>query len=200
MRPSDRPPRVVRLRLQTGHHQPDHESEVTPHRHVLAVWHLQEADAQDVTQTVLLKLAEQMRTFTYDPGRSFRAYLKTLTHRAWCNFLESRRRLGVGSGDSAVLEVLQTIAAREDLVERLNEEFDRELLDEAMARVRERVEAHTWEAFCLTVLEGLSGAAVGERLGLKVATVFKAKSKVQKCFRRKSAGWSNPYSSASRSA
>jgi RNA polymerase sigma-70 factor (ECF subfamily) len=27
-------------------------------------WHLQEADAQDVTQAVLLKLADKMRTFT----------------------------------------------------------------------------------------------------------------------------------------
>jgi RNA polymerase sigma-70 factor (ECF subfamily) len=143
-------------------------------------WHLQEADAQDVTQTVLLKLAEQLRTFTYDPSQSFRAYLKTLTHRAWCNFLDSRRRQAAGSGDTAVLELLQTIAARDDLVEHLKEEFDRELLDEAMERVRRRVEAHTWEAFHLTAVEGLSGTAVGERLGLKVATVFKAKSKVQK--------------------
>src|SRR5437762_2576102 len=55
-------------------------------------WKLQEADAQDVTQTVLAKLAEKMRTFTYDPARSFRAYLKTLTHYAWCDFLESRKR------------------------------------------------------------------------------------------------------------
>jgi RNA polymerase sigma-70 factor (ECF subfamily) len=143
-------------------------------------WKLQEADAEDVTQTVLLKLAEQMRTFTYDPARSFRAYLKTLTHRAWCNFLESRRRPGAGSGDSAVRELLQAVAARDDLVEHLKEEFDRELLDEAMARVRQRVEAHTWEAFALTALEGLSGAGAAQRLDLKVATVFKAKSKVQK--------------------
>ena len=33
-------------------------------------WGLQEADAQDVTQNVLLKLADKMRTFTYDPSRS----------------------------------------------------------------------------------------------------------------------------------
>jgi RNA polymerase sigma-70 factor (ECF subfamily) len=41
-------------------------------------WRLQEADVHDVTQAVLLKLAEKMRTFAYDPARSFRAYLKTL--------------------------------------------------------------------------------------------------------------------------
>ena len=30
-------------------------------------WNLQEADAQDVTQDVLLRLADKMRTFAYDP-------------------------------------------------------------------------------------------------------------------------------------
>ena len=37
-------------------------------------WGLQEADAQDVTQDVLLKLARKMKDFTYDPSRSFRAW------------------------------------------------------------------------------------------------------------------------------
>src|SRR5215472_12067762 len=79
-------------------------------------WHLQEADAQDVTQNVLLKLAQKLREFTYDPSRSFRAWLKTLTRHAWSDFVESRQRPGLGSGDSAVQEVLGTIAARDDLV------------------------------------------------------------------------------------
>ncbi len=143
-------------------------------------WGLQEADAQDVTQTVLVKLAQRLRTFDYDAGRSFRAYLKTLTRSAWCDLLEARQRPGAGSGDSAVLEQLQSVEAREELVAQLNLAFDRELLEAAMSRVQQRVEPHTWEAFRLTALEDLSGAEVAERLGLKVATVFKARSKVQK--------------------
>jgi RNA polymerase sigma-70 factor (ECF subfamily) len=143
-------------------------------------WHLQEADAQDVTQTVLVKLAEKMRTFSYDPTRSFRAYLKTLTHYAWCDFLESRKHPGAGSGDSQVLQALQGVEARDDLLQHLHAEFDQELLEDAMTHVQKRVEPHTWEAFRLTAIEGLSGAAVAEQLQMKVATVFKAKSKVQK--------------------
>jgi RNA polymerase sigma-70 factor (ECF subfamily) len=143
-------------------------------------WGLQEADADDVAQTVLAKLAEKLRSFTYDPARSFRAYLKTLTHYAWCDFLELHRRPGAGSGDSAVRDRLESLEARDDLLQHLNAEFDQELLEEAMGRVRQRVEGHTWEAFRLTALEGLSGAEVATRLGMKVATVFKAKSKVQK--------------------
>src|SRR5262249_49682883 len=40
-------------------------------------WRLQDADAQDVTQEVLVILARRMATFDYDPARSFRAWLKT---------------------------------------------------------------------------------------------------------------------------
>jgi RNA polymerase sigma-70 factor (ECF subfamily) len=94
--------------------------------------------------------------------------------------VQGNRRPGAGSGDSAVLDRLQTVEARDDLVRRLDEEFDQELLAEAADRVRRRVEPHTWEAFRLTALERLSGAAAAEQLGMKLATVFKAKSKVQK--------------------
>ncbi|CEF49321.1 unnamed protein product [uncultured bacterium] len=142
-------------------------------------WNLQEADAQDVTQTVLVKLADKMRTFTYDPSRRFRAYLKTLTNYALCDFLESRKRPGAAAGGSVALEILQTVEAREDLVQQLHSAFDQELLEEAMERVQARVEPHTWEAFRLTAIEGLTGAAVAEQLNMKVATVFKARSKVQ---------------------
>jgi RNA polymerase sigma-70 factor (ECF subfamily) len=54
------------------------------------------------------------------------------------------------------------------------------LLDDAMTRVQARVEPHTWEAFRLTALEEMAGAEVARRLQIKVATVFKAKSKVMK--------------------
>jgi RNA polymerase sigma factor (sigma-70 family) len=137
-------------------------------------WRLQQADAEDVTQTVLVRLAERMRSFTYDPARSFRAYLKTITNYAWCDLLASRRQPGAGSGDSQVFEALQQVEARDDLVQHLNALFDQELLEQATLRVRQRV-----EAFRLTAWEGLAGAVVADRLGMKVATVFKAKSKVQ---------------------
>ena len=78
-----------------------------------------------------------------------------------------------------MLRLLETVEAGDDLVRRLDEQFDQEVLAEAQARVRQRVEAHTWEAFRLTALEGLSGVEAAARLGLNVATIYKAKSKVQ---------------------
>lgn len=144
-------------------------------------WRLQDADARDVTQDVLLKLAGAMRNFTYDASGSFRAWLKTLTRHAWTDFLANRqRKLAQGSGESQVLECLQTVAAGEDLVRHLEQEFDQELLEEAERRVQARVDVPTWQAFCLTAKEQLSGAEVSQRLGLSVAAVFKYKSRVLK--------------------
>ena len=97
-------------------------------------WGLQEADAQDVAQDVLTRLASRMRTFEYDPSRSFRAYVKTLAQFTWRDLLEARRRAGPGgSGDSDVLERLENVAARDDLDARLADAFHQELLGEASA-------------------------------------------------------------------
>lgn len=155
-------------------------------------WELQEADARDVTQNVLLKLAAKLRDFTYDPSRSFRAWLKTLTNHALSDFFESRQRPGLGSGDSQVGLMLQNVAAREDLVKYLEAEFDRELLEEAMIRVRLRVAPQTWQAFVLTALEGLSGAEAAERIPMQVAQVFVAKRRVQKMLQEEVARLEGP--------
>jgi RNA polymerase sigma factor (sigma-70 family) len=146
-------------------------------------WQLQESDAQDVTQEVLLQLVEKLRHFHYDRSRSFRAWLRPLVHHAWHDFVTKRGRPGQGSGDSDVWERLQTIEAREDLERQLEEAFDREVLEEAMARVQVRVGPHTWEAFRLLTFEGLSGPEVAPRVGMQVTMVYVAKGKVQKMLR-----------------
>jgi RNA polymerase sigma factor (sigma-70 family) len=144
---------------------------------------LQEADAEDVTQAVLIKLVEQLRTFDYDPVKgSFRAWLQTLTHHAWYDAVARRRKV-TGSGDTAVQEKLESIPARDDLILRLAEEFDHELLDEAAARVRLRVAPHNWEAFRLLTQEGHSPAEVANQTNLPLSMVHVAKYKVQRALR-----------------
>jgi RNA polymerase sigma-70 factor (ECF subfamily) len=143
----------------------------------------QDADAQDVVQMVLVKLADRMRTFEYDRSRSFRGYLRTLTQHAWSDLVAARQRIGRGTGDSGVESILDSVEARADLVASLEEAFDLEILEEATTRVRLRVSPHVWQAFHLLTAEGLSGAETAERLGIPVATAFKFKSRVQKLLR-----------------
>jgi RNA polymerase sigma-70 factor (ECF subfamily) len=143
-------------------------------------WKLQDADAEDVTQDILVKLTLKLRAFAYDPSRSFRSWLKTVARHAWRDFEDSRRHAAPAAGDSQVQELLLTLEAREDLAQRLEEAFDLELLEAAKERVRLRVAPHTWEAFRLTALEGLPVAEVAARVNMRVAMVYGAKSKVQK--------------------
>src|SRR5215471_1693434 len=77
-------------------------------------WKLQDADAEDVTQDILLKLARKLRAFVYNPSRRFRGCLKTLAHPAWRDFLDGPRRTRAAAGDNQARELLQTLEARED--------------------------------------------------------------------------------------
>jgi RNA polymerase sigma-70 factor (ECF subfamily) len=142
-------------------------------------WKLQDADAQEVSQNVLVRLTARMRDFEYDPSRSFRAWLMTLCHHAWSDLLAARKNQ-VASGDSRVSELLASLEARDDLASQLGDAYDLELLGEAMARVRLRVQPQTWEAYQLTAIDGLAGVEAAARLNMKVTAVFKAKSNVQK--------------------
>jgi RNA polymerase sigma-70 factor (ECF subfamily) len=138
-------------------------------------WRLQDADAQDVTQIVLLKLAQRMKDFTYDPGRSFRAWLKTVTHHAWQDYVDSRQTATLAAGGDR----LDSVAAREDLSRELERLFDLDLLETAMQRVRLRAAPHTWMAFSMTAVEGIPAPEVARRLGMKIARVYAARSTIQ---------------------
>src|SRR5262249_34902958 len=116
--------------------------------------------------------------FVYDPSGSFRAWLKTLTHHAWRDLVDERRRAGIASGDGRMVELLESLRAGDDLVEQLEAVFRMEVIDRAMEQVRPRVAPHTWDAFRLTALEGWSGEAAAARLKMKVTRVYGARSEI----------------------
>jgi RNA polymerase sigma-70 factor (ECF subfamily) len=146
---------------------------------------LQEADAEDVTQEVLTQLVRKLRTFAYDPQKgSFRGWLKTLTHHAWCDYLEKRRREGVADMGPQVLTILEQVEGREDLAMALAEVFDLEVLAEAEARVQLQVSARDWKIFQALAVEGRTGPDLAGELGMNVTAVLMAKSRVQQKLRQ----------------
>jgi RNA polymerase sigma factor (sigma-70 family) len=144
-------------------------------------WKLQNADVQEVTQEVLLKLARHIRKFPYDPAKGhFRGWLLTLTRNVWRDFQDSCRRAGQGSGDPHIQRLLEEQEDRNGLADALDQGFLVELYEEARARVQLRVSRESWQAFQLLALEGWSGAEVAAKLHMKVVTVYTAKNRVQK--------------------
>lgn len=144
---------------------------------------LQEADAHDVSQDVLVKVWRQAATFRYDPTKTFRGYLRRVVHTAvsdWAGKAMRQRQLGA---ESPVERLLDDVPAREDLIARLEKVYDTELLAIAMREVQARVQPHTWQAFEMLAIEDRSGADVAGMLDMEVNTAYVARKKVQRMIR-----------------
>jgi RNA polymerase sigma-70 factor (ECF subfamily) len=153
----------------------------------------QHQDAEEVTSEVLAKLVVAMRNFTYDPARRFRSWLTVVVANAATDYLRKRRSHPIGLGGDRAVEMLNRIAdpyadespVSADLLAGLETELRRDVLiaTEARAVVQKRVERHTWRAFEMTAMDGRPGAEVAHELGMTVAAVHMAKSRVLKMLR-----------------
>jgi RNA polymerase sigma-70 factor (ECF subfamily) len=141
---------------------------------------LQQSDAEEVTQLVLVKLLDGLPRFEYDPARGrFRDFLRTVTRNALRDYIRRQKTTSRGSGDTGVLQSLAEREAEDTLVTRLEKEFDLELKEEAFRLVQRRVEPHNWQVFQLREVEGLSGEVVAERVGMSRLTVYGVAKRVK---------------------
>ena len=144
---------------------------------------LQDCDAHDVAQDVLVRFWRQAADFRYDPARRLRGYLRRMVLSAVSDWSDSRRADRLGTGDDAVQSLLSSLPAREDLARRIEETFDTEMLALAMSRVEARVLPRTWQAFRMLALERCCGEEVASTLGMDVNNAYRAKSQVQRMIR-----------------
>lgn len=144
---------------------------------------LQPADAADVAQEVLVRFWRQSSRFRYQPGSTFRGYLRSIVSDAVADWHSDERRAPAGKILGRSFEQLARVPARNDLVARLEEAFDTELVSMAMREVRERVQPHTWKAFQRQVFDRCTGAEVAAELGVDVNVVYVARHKVTRMIR-----------------
>jgi RNA polymerase sigma factor (sigma-70 family) len=147
---------------------------------------LQEHDAADLAQDVLIAVAQAMRRFEYDPRRgTFRGWLFTVVQNRLRNFLAARQRHVQGTGDTAMQERLNQQPDREeDQASQWDRAYEQQLFAWASEQVRPRVTEHNFQAFWRTAVEGQSTQVVAAQLGLSVAAVRLAKSRVMAHIRR----------------
>jgi RNA polymerase sigma-70 factor (ECF subfamily) len=140
---------------------------------------LQDADAADLTQEVLRAVSASVARLNYDPQRdSFRGWLFTVAHHKLHDLLVRLRRAGQGSGDSAVHELLEEQPVAQEDVVLWDQEYEQRLFTWAAEQVRCHFQDRTWQAFWQTAVEGKGGKEVAEALGMSVAAVYLAKSRV----------------------
>lgn len=135
---------------------------------------LQDADAADVMQEILRSVSASVGAFDPQLGL-FRSWLFTLAHRRVYDFLQRQQRQ-VGDGQMTV-QWLDAVPARDDEAA-WQKEVERQLFHVAADLVRPTFSAATWEAFHQTAVAGKSGQEVASTLGISVAAVYLAKSRV----------------------
>jgi RNA polymerase sigma-70 factor (ECF subfamily) len=139
-------------------------------------------DAEDVTQNVLMRLAQKLEEFEYDSSQSFRGWLRRITENAITDYVRARRQ-DQAKGGSSVILLMAEEPARIELADYLAEAFDLELLDEAKSRTRLRVNDSRWQSWDLTANHNMTGKEVAEKLGISVGNVYANKNQVQKLIR-----------------
>jgi RNA polymerase sigma-70 factor (ECF subfamily) len=140
---------------------------------------LQDADAADFTQDVLGAVAGAIGRLDYDPRRgTFRGWLFTVVRRKlsdWRAVQENRVR---GSGDPATHELLEQCPTPGGAEAEWEAEWEERVFAWACEQVRRDVTEVTWQAFWRTAVEGQPGKQVAGALGVSVAAVYHARSRV----------------------
>lgn len=143
---------------------------------------LGEADAADIVQETFQSVAVSLDGFRRESaGDSFRGWLWTITRNNVRDHFRARADEPVALGGSVGQPGPIELAAESPDVER--GDVDRMLL-RAVDLLRNGVAEPTWQAFVRVAVEGDRPADVAEDLGLSVASVYQAKSRMLRRLRR----------------
>ncbi len=141
---------------------------------------LQDADAQDLTQRVLLSVSKAIERWQEAPKRAkFRTWLHTVARNAVIDQLRTANLVVAEGGTTAQLRLQENADGCVSETElELERDYQREVFRWAARGVRHEFEESTWLAFWLSAVEGKPIPAVAEELGRSVGAVYIARSRV----------------------
>lgn len=145
---------------------------------------LQNADAEDLAQQVLISIANSIKNWKQDPQSSkranFRTWLYQVTRNAVINAL-TRKAPDAASGNSKVNAMLnQSPSSAKDDSSQLTIEIRRETFRYAASQIRDEFQTATWQAFWMTAVEGHSIEAAAEELNKSHGSIYAARSRVMR--------------------
>jgi RNA polymerase sigma factor (sigma-70 family) len=146
---------------------------------------LSEEEAEEVLQETVITVARNIGEFRKDPARgTFKSWLMHTTRWRIQDQLRKRKRI------ENLLEPLPDNSSRTAFIERIpdqnsfdlealwEQEWERNMLDMALEKVRRRVDPARYQAYDLHVLRAWPVQKVAAKLGLTAAQVYTAKYKV----------------------
>ena len=145
---------------------------------------MQDADAQDLVQTVFMRLAASIQRWEKtDPETKFRHWLRRVARNAIVSAF-SRQPKDAAAGGSEMLNLLaEQPEIEKDVEQELATEAMREQYLRAAAVAKTDVDPDTWRAFELTVVRGQSCDEAAALLGKSVGAVYAARSRVMRRLR-----------------
>ncbi len=138
---------------------------------------LQDADAQEVAQEVMVAVSRAVDHWEPEKGR-FRDWLFKIARNMTINFLTRPKHRPIGSGDSAIAAVLENQcerASRESSLFHL--EYRRAVFHWAARQVKEQSRTKTWTAFWQTTVQSRPVQQVADELEMTVGAVYIARSR-----------------------
>jgi RNA polymerase sigma-70 factor (ECF subfamily) len=146
---------------------------------------------EEVCQRVWIDLARCMRTYRYDPGRTFRGWLRRLCRSRAIDHLRRKMKAGaLESLDDRPAESLWEDVPADIGVEEHAGSGRSVLLrqaEEVQEAVRRRVSERTWQAFWSIVIEGRSVRETATTAGLSYYAAFAAGKRVGQMLREEGA-------------
>ena len=137
-------------------------------------------DLDDLSQEVLLSVVTHLPGFQHSGQRAHScAWLRTIVCSRTVDYWRAVDVRTPASGGSGATAALQQIADPDSALNRQwDEEHDRYVVQCLLDLIEEEFEPMTLRAFRLLALDGASGAEVAKGLGMSVAAVYVAKSRV----------------------
>lgn len=146
---------------------------------------IRESDAPDVMQEVFATVARGIVHFERrEEQGSFRAWLATITRSRVRDFLRKDARHQAPEGGTAALEQLQSVPDELDSTI-CSEGIESPIARRVMEIVRAEFEEVTWQAFWMSTIESLAPSIVASRLGLSLASVYQARTRVLRKLRQR---------------
>jgi RNA polymerase sigma-70 factor (ECF subfamily) len=148
------------------------------------------SDVEDLSQEILLSVVKHLPNFQHSGHRgAFRSWLRTIVCSRTADYWRAIDKGTQARGGSGAVAVLQLVADPcSDLSRQWDEEHDGYVLDCLLDLVQEEFEPTTLQAFRRLALDGAAGAAVANELGMSVAAVYGAKSRVLARIRQEAEG------------
>jgi RNA polymerase sigma-70 factor (ECF subfamily) len=135
---------------------------------------LQEQDADDLVQDVLLALVRALPSFHYDRHKSFRRWLRTITLNKWRDRCKQRGTQPLPGG----LDGLADVPSPEDRDAVWDAEYRRHLVERALRIMQTDFQPATWKACWEYVACGRPAAEVAAEVGLSTGAVYAASCRV----------------------